>query len=54
MTCDISPLEIMQRNLSTYMAIAAAAQQAAGNHELSEKLYDASRAYELMRRNTQQ
>ena len=52
MTCDteLTELQKMRKYLALYMAIAASDMKQLGDNELSEQLYDASRAYELAMR----
>ncbi len=52
MTCktELTELQKMRKYLAIYLAIAASDMQQMGDTELSEKLYDCSRAYELAMR----
>ena len=50
-TCDeLTPIQMVRKYLSVYMAVVAADMDQMGDHELAEQLYDCSRAYELAMR----
>ena len=50
MTCDeLSPIEIMRKNMAAYLAIVASDAEAVGDDDLAALLYEASVAYQVAR-----
>ena len=44
---ELTPIDIMRKNMALYMAICASDAEAVGDDDLAEILYEASAAYQV-------